>query len=61
MTVSDNSDNKPSVSNMINGKDKHLPSFWIPSMTPEARRSTLEKPVSCMQYFFLRLGSLFIS
>ncbi|KAJ8664594.1 hypothetical protein QAD02_006256 [Eretmocerus hayati] len=33
-----------SVSNMSNGKDKHLPSFWIPSKTPEARETILEKP-----------------
>ncbi|KAJ9598438.1 hypothetical protein L9F63_010882 [Diploptera punctata] len=26
---------KPSVSNMTEGRDKHLPSFWIPSKTPE--------------------------
>lgn len=33
-----------SVSNMSNGKDKILPSFWIPSKTPEAKEVTLHKP-----------------
>ncbi|XP_003396474.1 nitric oxide synthase-interacting protein homolog [Bombus terrestris] len=33
-----------SVSNMSNGKDKMLPSFWIPSKTPEAKETTLQKP-----------------
>nr|CAD7570952.1 unnamed protein product [Timema californicum] len=37
-------DDKPSVSNMINGGDKHLPSFWIPSKTPEAKEKKLKKP-----------------
>lgn len=33
-----------SVSNMSNGKDKMLPSFWIPSKTPEAKETLLQKP-----------------
>ncbi|XP_076170132.1 nitric oxide synthase-interacting protein homolog [Ptiloglossa arizonensis] len=33
-----------SVSNMTNGKDKILPSFWIPSKTPEAKEIMLQKP-----------------
>ncbi|KAK9299236.1 hypothetical protein QLX08_007683 [Tetragonisca angustula] len=33
-----------SVSNMSNGNDKMLPSFWIPSKTPEAKEITLQKP-----------------
>ncbi|CAK9796953.1 Nitric oxide synthase-interacting protein homolog [Anthophora quadrimaculata] len=33
-----------SVSNMSNGKDKMLPSFWIPSKTPEAKEIVLQKP-----------------
>ncbi|CAK9803791.1 Nitric oxide synthase-interacting protein homolog [Anthophora plagiata] len=33
-----------SVSNMSNGKDKMLPSFWIPSKTPEAKEIMLQKP-----------------
>ncbi|KAK6626932.1 hypothetical protein RUM44_009409 [Polyplax serrata] len=32
------------VSNMSGGRDKKLPSFWIPSMTPEAQTNKLEKP-----------------
>ncbi|KAG5888238.1 hypothetical protein JTB14_014482 [Gonioctena quinquepunctata] len=34
----------PSISNMAAGEDKVLPSFWIPSMTPSAEKSILEKP-----------------
>jgi hypothetical protein len=34
-----------SVSNMVAGKDKKLPSFWVPSMTPESKKSDLPKPV----------------
>lgn len=37
--------NKATVSNMAGGKDKELPSFWIPSMTPEAKTSKMPKPV----------------
>ncbi|KAK4877540.1 hypothetical protein RN001_010046 [Aquatica leii] len=33
-----------SVSNMVNGLDKHLPSFWVPSKTPTAEKTKLEKP-----------------
>lgn len=33
-----------SVSNMSNGKDKMLPSFWIPSKTPEAKEIMVQKP-----------------
>ncbi|KAL1116990.1 hypothetical protein AAG570_004318 [Ranatra chinensis] len=39
-----NNDEKPSVSNMTEGRDKHLPSFWIPSKTPEAKAKKVEKP-----------------
>jgi hypothetical protein len=47
MLVTDPSNaEKPSVSNMTEGRDKHLPSFWIPSKTPEAKDKTLKKPVS---------------
>lgn len=34
-----------SVSNMSNGHDKNLPSFWIPSKTPSSQKSNLQKPV----------------
>ncbi|XP_022194209.2 nitric oxide synthase-interacting protein homolog [Nilaparvata lugens] len=36
----------PSVSNMTEGRDKHLPSFWIPSKTPEAKKTAVKKPES---------------
>lgn len=32
------------LSNMKNGKDKQLPSFWIPSLTPQAAATKIEKP-----------------
>jgi len=41
---SSTADNHDSVSNMKNGKDKILPSFWIPSKTPEAKEAALQKP-----------------
>lgn len=34
-----------SISNMANGKDKELPSFWVPSKTPSIKKTTLQKPV----------------
>lgn len=34
------------ISNMSNGLDKKLPSFWIPSETPENEELKVEKPVS---------------
>ncbi|XP_049888206.1 nitric oxide synthase-interacting protein homolog [Pectinophora gossypiella] len=33
-----------SVSNLANGKDKQLPSFWVPSQLPDAKVSKLQKP-----------------
>lgn len=33
-----------SISNMSNGRDKDLPSFWLPSMTPESKAQALQKP-----------------
>ncbi|CAB3376341.1 nitric oxide synthase-interacting protein homolog [Cloeon dipterum] len=33
-----------SVSNMVSGKAKHLPSFWVPSMTPENKPTAAIKP-----------------
>ncbi|XP_063823782.1 nitric oxide synthase-interacting protein homolog [Ostrinia nubilalis] len=35
-----------SVSNLANGKDKQLPSFWVPSQLPDAKISKVEKPDS---------------
>lgn len=34
----------PSVSNMVAGRDKKLPSFWIPSLTPGNKETKLKKP-----------------
>lgn len=33
-----------SISNVESGRDKKLPSFWIPSLTPEASATVLKKP-----------------
>lgn len=33
-----------SVSNMVHGRDKMLPSFWIPNLTPDAKSTPLKKP-----------------
>lgn len=33
-----------SVSNMAGGRDKELPSFWIPSKTPQAKKVIVQKP-----------------
>lgn len=33
-----------SVSNMVDGKYKQLPSFWIPTLTPEAKATEVKKP-----------------
>uniref|UniRef100_A0A6B2EJ24 Nitric oxide synthase-interacting protein homolog n=1 Tax=Phlebotomus kandelakii TaxID=1109342 RepID=A0A6B2EJ24_9DIPT len=35
-----------SISNMVNGRDKQLPSFWLPSQAPTAKMSKLTKPDS---------------
>lgn len=35
-----------SVSNLANGKDKQLPSFWVPSQLPDAKISKIAKPDS---------------
>lgn len=34
------------ISNMANGKEKELPSFWVPSQAPTAKVSKAEKPDS---------------
>lgn len=39
-----NDQSRSSVSNMTNGKDKQLPSFWIPSQTPDVKEALLQKP-----------------
>lgn len=33
-----------SISNVANGKNKQLPSFWVPAMLPDAKISRVEKP-----------------
>ncbi|XP_017773558.1 PREDICTED: nitric oxide synthase-interacting protein homolog [Nicrophorus vespilloides] len=33
-----------SISNMAHGKDKHLPSFWVPGQIKIAEKSKLQKP-----------------
>ncbi|XP_045492067.1 nitric oxide synthase-interacting protein homolog [Colias croceus] len=33
-----------SISNLANGKNKQLPSFWVPSQLPDAKISKLKKP-----------------
>jgi hypothetical protein len=33
-----------SISNMSDGRDKNLPSFWIPSMTPQSNKTKMKKP-----------------
>ncbi|BFZ04984.1 hypothetical protein BsWGS_08023 [Bradybaena similaris] len=35
---------KGSLSNVDEGRDKQLPSFWIPSLTPQAEATQLKKP-----------------
>jgi nitric oxide synthase-interacting protein len=41
----------PSISNMAPGKEHNVPSFWIPSKTPQAKKSEMTKPVSlCLTY-----------
>lgn len=43
-SIKDKKSDEPSVSNMTEGRDKNLPSFWIPSKTPEVKKKKLEKP-----------------
>jgi len=38
------SDASRSVSNMAAGKARQLPSFWIPSLTPVAKKAAIKKP-----------------
>lgn len=35
-----------SISNMANGKEKVLPSFWVPSQAPSAKKTKVQKPDS---------------
>ncbi|XP_070392472.1 nitric oxide synthase-interacting protein [Dermacentor albipictus] len=43
-SLSMGSEDSPSVSNMVNGKDSQLPSFWVPSLTPSAKKDRTAKP-----------------
>lgn len=43
------SDRLASVSNMDNGKNKELPSFWIPNLTPSSSKEKLKKPSSVVE------------
>lgn len=43
-TSPDDAQPGPSVGPPSKDKDKVLPSFWIPSLTPEAKATKLEKP-----------------
>lgn len=42
-----------SVSNMQEGKNKDLPSFWVPSMTPAANATKMDKPVMLVYYRYM--------
>lgn len=41
---SDSPSTSKSVSNLANGNDKQLPSFWVPSQLPDAKISKVQKP-----------------
>ncbi|KAK0180656.1 hypothetical protein PV327_003019 [Microctonus hyperodae] len=43
-TKKTDSQSSSSISNMADGRNKTLPSFWIPSKTPEVKPATLNKP-----------------
>lgn len=49
--ASDQPGTSSSVSNMANGKDKELPSFWVPSKTPTVKKNILQKPVGRIFFF----------
>ena len=49
---------------MDNGKNKELPSFWIPSLTPQAEKSKVVKPdskVSCGMHLIANSNSVFFA
>lgn len=48
LTPIDDTQPGPSAGATGKDKDKALPSFWIPSLTPEAKATKLEKPVSLL-------------
>ena len=41
----------PSLSNMTGARSKELPSFWIPSLTPAAAATKVDKPVGLLAFF----------
>ena len=41
----------PSMSNMTGARSKELPSFWIPSLTPAAAATKVDKPVGLLAFF----------
>jgi len=50
-TISTANDTNPStsgvgtsISNMSSGREKNLPSFWIPAMTPQSSKTKMKKP-----------------
>lgn len=43
-TSSASTSSTSAISNMANGKEKELPSFWVPSQAPTAKVSKAEKP-----------------
>lgn len=42
--LSNEASTSSSLSNMAHGKEKSLPSFWVPSQTPDASQAKLKKP-----------------
>jgi len=42
------------ISNMANGLDKQLPSFWVPSETPDAKKAPMKKPVRILCNMILK-------
>lgn len=52
-----------SISNMANGLHKQLPSFWVPSETPDAKKAPMKKPVRSIKiiecYDTLNLFNIF--
>ncbi|XP_059614102.1 nitric oxide synthase-interacting protein homolog [Phlebotomus argentipes] len=43
-STSSGSRGSSSISNMVNGRDKQLPSFWLPSQAPTAKALKVAKP-----------------
>ena len=43
-----------SISNMTEGRDKELPSFWIPNETPDNKDTVISKPVGLCILFSIQ-------